>query len=94
MLLNKYNFLPRLFVAPKSTPHAATKGVYIDTAAYCTVATDRYSMLMVEAPKNALAADFPIIKGYEINGDQKQADSHIMPAKAAQQIENNLAGQG
>lgn len=90
MLLNKYNFLPRLFVSPKDHPHAATKGVYVDTAKFCTVATDRYSLLMVEAPKHVLAADFPIIEGHEINGDQKQADSHIMPAEAAAQIEKNL----
>ena len=90
MLLNKFNFLPRLFVSPQRTAHAATKGMLIDTAAFCTVATDRYSMLVVKAPKYALAADFPIIKGYEIDGDQKQAATHIMPAQAAAQIGANL----
>lgn len=89
MLLNKLNFLPRLFVSPKRTPHPATKGVFIDTAKNCTVATDRYSMLVVEAPKGADAADFPIIQGYEIEADGKAA-SHIMPAAAAGQIAGNL----
>lgn len=91
MLLNKLNFLPRLFVSPKNTSHAATKGMLIDTAAYCTVATDRYSMLIVKAPKYALAADFPIMEGYKIDGDQSQAATHIMPAEAVKQIAANLA---
>lgn len=85
MLLNIYNFLPRQF-ASKKGHHTETRGVLIDPAAKVTAATDRYTLLQVTAPLAELS-DFPIVPG---NPTEAPAAAHIMPAKAAQQIEGNL----